>query len=135
MKCRNIGWLSSLWGFWAKIAESPIILLQYVFEVLVKFLPITVCDGIINLQINKSVCDFCHIFLLDKWCSSQFCMVYQKYQIYIYCIHLLMSLFTIQLRGIIGKNLPSLWQRHLEKPLLLNVLINTSGLLILHILL
>ena len=29
-------------------------------------LPITVCDGIINLSINKSTCDFCQIFLLDK---------------------------------------------------------------------
>ena len=33
---------------------------------LAKHLPITVCDGIINLQINKSTTDFCQIFLLDK---------------------------------------------------------------------
>ena len=33
---------------------------------------ITVCGGIINLQINKSTCHFCQIFLLDKRCPVQF---------------------------------------------------------------
>ena len=39
--------------------------------------PITVCDGNFNLSINKSTCDLCQIFLLDKRCSMQFCKVYQ----------------------------------------------------------
>ena len=50
-----------------------------------KDLPITVCDGMINLQINKGACDFCQIFL-------RFCMGLSKKKIkctYIYCIHLL----------------------------------------------
>ena len=33
---------------------------------------ITVCDGILNLSINKNTCDFCQIFLLDKRCSYNF---------------------------------------------------------------
>ena len=32
---------------------------------LTSILATTVCDGIINLQINKSTCDFSQIFLLD----------------------------------------------------------------------
>ena len=43
---------------------------------LAKILPIIVCDGIINLQINKRTYDFCQIYLLDKRCSIRFCMVY-----------------------------------------------------------
>ena len=46
-------------------------------------------------------------------------MVYQKYQMYIYCIHLFMLLFVIPSQNIIGKILGNLWQRLLEKPLML----------------
>ena len=43
-----------------------------------------------------------------------------KYQMYIYCIHLLMPLLIIQLHSIISKILPNLWQKCLEKPPLLS---------------
>ena len=43
-------------------------------------------------------------------------MAYQK-KMNIYCIHLFMSLFIIPSQSIIGKILPNLWQRRLEKPL------------------
>ena len=45
---------------------------------LAKLLPITVCDEIFNLQIHKSTCDFCQIFLLDKRSFMRFCIVYPK---------------------------------------------------------
>ena len=66
---------------------------------LANFLPITVCDGIINLQINKSICDFCQIFLLDKWCSLQFCMTYQN----ILNVHLLYLFIHIFVHNSITK--------------------------------
>ena len=65
-------------------------------------LPITVCDGIFNLSINKSTCAFCQIFLLDKRCSMQFCMVCQ-----IKCnVHLLYSfiLVFIPSQSVFGKS-------------------------------
>ena len=40
---------------------------------------------------------------------------FQKYQIYIYCIHLIISLLITELRSTFGKLLPELWQRRLEK--------------------
>ena len=43
----------------------------------------------------------------------------KRYQMYIYYIHLFMSLFIIPLQSMIGKILPNLWQRRLEKPLLI----------------
>ena len=44
----------------------------------------------------------------------------KKYQMHILCIHLFMSLFIIPSQSIrsIGKILPNLWQRRLEKPLM-----------------
>ena len=42
------------------------------------FLPIKVCHGIINLQINKSIYDLCPISLRNEGCSMWFCMVYQQ---------------------------------------------------------
>ena len=47
-------------------------------------------------------------------------------KMYIYCIHLFMSLFKISLQSIIGKILPNLSQKRLEKPLLLLTTLNLS---------
>ena len=44
-----------------------------------------------------------------------------KYQMYIYCIHLFMSLFIIPLQSITGKISPNLWQKLSEKTLLVVV--------------
>ena len=75
-------------------------------------LPTTVCDGIFNLSINKSTCDFCQMFLLDKRCSMQFYMVYQiKSNVY-----LLYSFIHVFIYNSITK---CFWQRRLEKPLIL----------------
>ena len=52
----------------------------------------------------------------------RFCMVYEQYQIHIYCIHLFLPLFTIPSQSIIGKILPNFSQRRLEKPLLIRCL-------------
>ena len=60
-----------------------------------------VCDGSINLQIYKSTCDFCQIFLPD------FVWFTKKYQMYIYCTHLFRSLFIIPSQIVIGKILPA----------------------------
>ena len=43
-------------------------------------------------------------------------MVYQKIQMYFYCIHLFMCLFIIPSQSVFGNFLPNLWQRCLEKP-------------------
>ena len=53
----------------------------------------TICDGIINLQINKSTCDFCQTSV-RYFCliNDVLCMVYRKNKTYIYCIHLFMSI-------------------------------------------
>ena len=40
-------------------------------------LPATVCDGNFNFSIKRSTFDFFQIFLIDKRCFVQFCMVYQ----------------------------------------------------------
>ena len=37
---------------------------------------------------------------------------------YIYCIHVFISLFIIPSQSVLAKVLPNLWQRRLEKPLL-----------------
>ena len=58
-----------------------------------------------------------------KRISDIFCLIKDVLKIlyglakimYIYCINLFMSLFTILSQSIIGKMLPSLWQRRLEK--------------------
>ena len=69
--------------------------------------PKTVCDGIFNLSINKSTCDFCQIFLLDKRCSTQFCVIYQiksnVYLMYIYYILLFMFFFLIPSQSVLAK--------------------------------
>ena len=65
----------------------------------------------------KGLVNTYQIFLLDKRCSMRFCMVYQKNQMYSYCIHLFMSLFIIPAQSIIGKILPNLWQKRLQKKL------------------
>ena len=57
----------------------------------------------ISLWWNKSTCDFCHIFLLDKRCSIQLCMVYKRYQMYIYCIHLFIFLSIIHHNVLLAK--------------------------------
>ena len=46
------------------------------------------------------------------------CGLPENNQMYIYCIHLSMSLSIISSQSITGKILPNLWQVHLEKPLL-----------------
>ena len=71
---------------------------------LAQILPITVCDGTINLEINTSTCDFCQIFLLDKICyfDCDFEWFTKDYQMYIYCIYLFRSLFIIPSQSIIG---------------------------------
>ena len=46
---------------------------------------------------------------------------------YIYCIYLFMSLFIIPSQSVIGKILPNLWQRRLEKPLMNGVGNNRKG--------
>ena len=62
-----------------KICDNTIkVFLNAFAEGLAIFLPITVCHGIINLQINKSTCDFCQIFCLDKGYSIWFSIVYSK---------------------------------------------------------
>ena len=66
---------------------------------LAKFLSITVCGGIINLQIHQSTCDFCPIFLLDKRCSMLFCMVNQIKS----NVHLLYSFIHIFIHNSITK--------------------------------
>ena len=48
-----------------------------------------------------------------------------KYQLYIYCIHLFMSLFLIPAQSIIGKMFPKLWQSRLEKTQLYRLNTNT----------
>ena len=40
---------------------------------------------------------------------------------YIYCIHLFMSLFIIPLQSVLAKVLPNLWQRRLENPLIITL--------------
>ena len=63
---------------------------------LAKKLPITVYDGIINLQINKSTCDFCQIFVLHKI----YVILHGLPKLSI--VHLFMSLFIIPSQSIIG---------------------------------
>ena len=80
---------------------------------LTKILTITDCDEIINWEM-KRVWMFC--LINDVLCDL--CGLPKIYQMYIYCIHLFMPLFIILSQSIIGKILPNLWQRRLEKPLI-----------------
>ena len=66
------------------------------------------------LGINKSICDLWLIFFLEKRHFMRFCMVYQKHQMYIYCIHLFRYLSIIPSQSIIGNILSNLWQKRLE---------------------
>ena len=53
-----------------------------------------------HLWINKNTCDFCKIFLLDKRCSMQFCMVYQIKS----NVHLVYSFIRVFIYNSITKN-------------------------------
>ena len=109
-------WLSCL-GNKCKISTIKVFLNPFA-KGLAILLQNTVCDGIINLQINKITCDFCQIF-----CLINVLILYGlpkiQIQMYIYCIHWFMSLFIIELQSIIGNFFPNLWQRCLEKPLII----------------
>ena len=61
-----------------------------------KKLPITVCDGIFNLSINKSTCDFCQRF----FCFTKVFNAILYGLPTIYCIQLFMSLFIIPSQSI-----------------------------------
>ena len=70
--------------------------------------------------IRVSVISVRYFCLIKIFCAI--CMVYhKKNQMYIYCIHLFVSLFIIPSQSIIGKILPNLWERRLEKPLMMAI--------------
>ena len=57
-------------------------------------------------------------FCLIRDVLHDFVWFAKKYEMYIYCVPLFMSLFTIPSQSIIGKVLPNHWQRRKEKLLL-----------------
>ena len=66
---------------------------------LAKLLPLKFAMELLIYRLIKSTCDFCQVFLLDKRCSMQFCIVYQK----ISYVHFLYSFIHVFIHNSITK--------------------------------